>query len=118
MNSNTQLVRRSPRGLMRHGNIPISQSFASALVSLRANFLRSLLTTLGIIIGTAAVITIISITEGNTASIKSNLGQLGPNVLTVAPQGAIGFGGVKSGAGTAQALTIADVNAISSQVSH
>jgi putative ABC transport system permease protein len=116
--SGSQIVRRTPRGMVRHGNIPINQSFGSALASLRANFLRSLLTTLGIIIGTAAVITIISITEGNTASIKSNLGQLGPNVLTVAPQGAIGFGGVRGGAGTAQALTLADVNAISSQVAH
>ncbi len=100
------------------GHISFGQSFRSAVGALRANLLRALLTTLGIIIGTGAVVTIISVTEGNTASISSNLGTLGPNVVVITPQGAAGFGGVRAGAGSAQTLTVSDADAIASQVNH
>jgi putative ABC transport system permease protein len=100
------------------GTISFLQSFLISLRALRANIVRSLLTTLGIIIGTGAVVAIIAVTEGNTASITSNLSTLGPNVVVISPQSAQGFGGVRSGAGSAQTLTLDDANAISSQVSH
>src|SRR5690242_8724805 len=49
----------------------IYQSTGSALQALRANLLRSLLTSLGIIFGVGAVIIVIAISEGNTASINA-----------------------------------------------
>ena len=100
------------------GRISFYQSVRIALGALRANLLRALLTTLGIIIGTGAVVAIIAVTEGNTASITSRLGALGPNVVVISPQSATGAGGVRAGAGTAQTLTLADATAMSTQVSH
>lgn len=102
----------------QRGGMSFGQSFRTAVGALRSNVLRALLTTLGIIIGTGAVVTIISVTEGNTASISSNLGTLGPNVVVVSPQSSFGAGGVRAGAGSAQTLTLDDANAIVALVNH
>ena len=91
------------------------QSFASALEALRANKLRSLLTSLGIIIGVGAVIMMIASSEGNAVYINQRLSFLTPNELTVS-SGSARAGGVSQGAGTQQTLTQADADAISSQV--
>lgn len=88
------------------------QSTKSALRSLRANALRSLLTSLGIIIGVGAVIMMISISEGNTASINQHLSTLNPLQLTVRPGSATGTGNVRQGAGTQQSLTQSDANTL------
>src|SRR5215469_1129198 len=61
----------------------IYQSTVSALRALRANALRSLLTSLGIIIGVGAVIIMIAISEGNSASINQRLSTLNPLQLTI-----------------------------------
>ncbi len=111
------MTNASRRAATGHGTISIGQSLRTAFGSLRANMLRSLLTALGIIIGTGAVITIIAVTEGNTASITSRLGTLSPNVLIISPQSAVGSGGVRQGAGSAQTLTVDDASAIAA-VSH
>jgi putative ABC transport system permease protein len=61
----------------------VIESFRSALQSIRAHSFRSFLTTLGIIIGVASVITVISIVQGLSHSIKGEFEGLGANSLTV-----------------------------------
>ena len=87
------------------------QSTGSALQALRANLLRSLLTSLGIIFGVGAVIIVIAISEGNTASINARLSTLNPLQLTIRA-GSTSTGGVRGGAGTLQTLTQADADAL------
>ncbi len=89
----------------------IYQSTGSALQALRANLLRSLLTSLGIIFGVGAVIIVIAISEGNTASINARLSTLNPLQLTIRP-GSASSGGARGGAGTLQSLTQADADAL------
>jgi len=112
------MTQRPRTVVKRHGSMSFSQNISTALNALRTNLLRALLTTLGIIIGTGAVVTIISVTEGNTASVSSNLSSLGPNVVIISPQSTLGAGDVRAGAGTSQTLTLDDANAIAAQISH
>lgn len=56
-----------------------------AFRELRANILRSILTTLGIIVGVAAVVTVVTLGEGLTQKITSDISQLGRNLLIVVP---------------------------------
>jgi putative ABC transport system permease protein len=77
--------------------------------------MRSLLTSLGIIIGVGAVIVIISISEASTASINSRLAGLNPTEITIRP-GSVARGGIRQGAGSLQTLTQDDADAIASQV--
>jgi hypothetical protein len=58
----------------------ILQTFPSAIAALRANKARSILTTLGIIIGVAAVIAIVALGQGASASVSSQLAGLGTNL--------------------------------------
>ncbi|MCS6989701.1 MAG: ABC transporter permease [Chloroherpetonaceae bacterium] len=89
----------------------LSESFSSAIVSLRANLMRSLLTMLGIIIGVGAVITTVALGEGAQRSVKENLQKLGSNLLFVRP-GNQTFGGVVISAGSSITLTEDDAIAI------
>ncbi len=93
----------------------IFMSLKSAVRALRANILRSLLTSLGIIIGVGAVIMMISISEGNSASINQRLSTLKPLQLTIRPGSARSAGNVRQGGGTLQSLTQADADAIAQQ---
>ena len=61
----------------------VLESFSSAVQSIRAHALRSFLTALGIIIGVASVIAIISIGQGLSVSISSQFKGLGSNGLTL-----------------------------------
>jgi putative ABC transport system permease protein len=61
----------------------VFESFSSALQSIRAHTLRSFLTALGIIIGVASVIAVISIVQGLSVSISSQFKGLGSNSLTI-----------------------------------
>ena len=94
----------------------IFMSLKSAVRALRANILRSLLTSLGIIIGVGAVIMMISISEGNSASINQRLSTLNPLQLTIRPGSARSAGNVRQGGGTLQSLTQADADAIAQQL--
>jgi putative ABC transport system permease protein len=67
-----------------------------AFGAIRANKLRSFLTMLGIIIGIAAVITMIALGEGAQRSVQERLQAMGTNVLTVRP-GQNFFGGIDRG---------------------
>ena len=77
------------------------QAIPAALAALRANTGRSILTTLGIIIGVAAVIAIVALGQGASASVSSQLAGLGTNLLTIMP-GSASSGGARTGAGTAR----------------
>ncbi len=88
---------------------------ASVQVAVRAllgNPLRSLLTTLGVIIGVAAVVTTVGIGAGARRSVEQQLTSLGTNLLTVLPGRGAGPGGVGLGLGTVQTLTWDDALAI------
>ena len=91
------------------------QTIPSAVAALRANKARSILTTLGIIIGVAAVIAIVALGEGASASVSSQLQGLGTNLLTITPGSTRSFGAA-GGAGTGVTLKTADATAIAQQV--
>lgn len=94
----------------------IGANFTSALESLWSNRMRSLLTTLGVIIGVAAVIASVTLTSGASALINSRLNTLGTNSLTIYP-GAPNSGGATGAVGGEQTLTQADADALV-KVSH
>ena len=83
----------------------------TALVALRLNLLRSVLTTLGIIIGVAAVIVMSAIGSGASKQIESQIASLGTNQLTIFP-GSQNVGGRQGGFGSAPPLTEKDVRAL------
>jgi putative ABC transport system permease protein len=85
-----------------------------ALQAIRRNKLRSSLTVLGIVIGVAAVIAMVTIGAGATAKVTSDLSKLGTNLLMVRPgQGYGGPGGARS---EAPPFELADATAIARQV--
>lgn len=79
--------------------------------------LRSFLTILGIVIGVAAVITLMSIGRGAEKQILSNISSLGSNLITIRP-GASVFGGVRGAVGSVSTLTLEDAEAIAGQISY
>jgi putative ABC transport system permease protein len=80
-----------------------------ALDSLNANKMRSMLTILGIVIGVAAVIAMLSIGRGAEASITSSIESIGTNLVYVTA-GSTSENGVNTFAGSAATLTIDDAN--------
>ncbi len=80
-------------------------------LGLSTHKLRSFLTILGVVIGVASVITLMSIGRGAEAQILSNIQSLGANLVTIRPGASLGFGGVRS-AGGASSLTAEDAEAI------
>jgi len=73
-----------------------TETFRSALGGLNANRIRSFLSMLGIIIGIAAVIIIISITQGSQRSISERIQALGTNLINVSPGRRGGFAGMRA----------------------
>ena len=90
-------------------------AFRSAWRALAANLLRSMLTMLGIIIGVAAVITMIAVGTGAQQRVAEQMKSLGSNIMLVLP-GTQTAGGVRMGAQTGQNLTEDDAAAIASEV--
>ncbi|HEX2099173.1 MAG TPA: ABC transporter permease [Candidatus Synoicihabitans sp.] len=91
---------------------------ATTVISLRAlrrNKLRSMLTALGIIIGVAAVIAMVSIGNGAKAQVEAQVASLGQNVITVFP-GSMTSGAVRGGWGSRSSLTPEDAAAIVNEV--
>ncbi len=89
----------------------------SAWVGIVSHKLRSSLTILGITIGVAAVIALMSIGEGTQVSIVSGIQNLGTDLLFIQPGATMAQGGVRSGMGSATSLTTQDADAIA-QVAH
>ena len=83
-----------------------------ALRSVRRNLLRSFLTILGIVIGVAAVITMVTLGHGATLAIESKIASLGTNLLMVSPGQRIGGGG----GGGVPAFTESDAEAVATQI--
>jgi putative ABC transport system permease protein len=88
-----------------------------SLRALRRNKMRSILTALGIIIGVAAVIAMVSIGNGAKAQVEAQVASLGENVITVFP-GSFTGGGMRGGWGSMSTLTVEDAEAIQREVSN
>jgi putative ABC transport system permease protein len=82
-----------------------------ALRALGRNKMRSILTMLGIIIGVGAVIAMVGIGQGASASIQTQIAQLGNNLLFV-QAGSSNTGGLRGGVGSVTTLVAEDVDAI------
>jgi putative ABC transport system permease protein len=86
-----------------------------ALRALRRSAMRSVLTALGIIIGVAAVIAMVSIGNGAKSQVEASIANLGQNIISVFP-GNFTAGGVRGGFGSASTLTVEDAQAIRNEV--
>ncbi|HEX3607210.1 MAG TPA: ABC transporter permease [Candidatus Dormibacteraeota bacterium] len=88
------------------------QTIVSGLRAVGGNRMRSLLTSLGILIGVCALIVTVGIGTGARASIGKGLTRLGTNLIAVTP-GTVTVNGVRQGLGVRTTLTMADVKALS-----
>jgi len=79
------------------GSLLSGEIISVAMAAIRANALRSVLTTLGIIIGVAAVITMVSLGEGAQQQIQARIEGMGTNILSISPLRGRGMGNVASG---------------------
>ena len=82
-----------------------------ALREIRRNLLRSFLTMLGIVIGVSAVITMVTLGNGATRAVQSQIASLGSNLLMVLPGQRMG-----PGSSGGPAFNIADVEAVATQI--
>jgi len=94
----------------------LSSILPLAFGALRRNRMRSLLTSLGVIIGVGALIVTVASGEGSKAVLKEQLATLGTNLLIVLP-GSSTLGGARGGPGTGKPLTHADLLAIANGAS-
>jgi putative ABC transport system permease protein len=83
--------------------------------AIRTHKLRSILTSLGILIGIAAVVLTVGLGQGAQQQVSKQLAALGGNLLIVSP-GSATSGGVRGGFGSASTLTTADAAALGSKV--
>ena len=91
--------------------IDFNSTFKIAIVSLKTNKMRSSLTSLGIIIGVAAVIVMLAIGTGTSTKVTKDMESMGSNLLTVRSASA-NQGGVRQGSGSKPSLTLNDSYAI------
>ena len=91
--------------------IDLESTFKIALRSLRVNKMRSILTSLGIIIGVSAVIIMLAVGEGAKSKISKEIESMGSNLLMVM-SGSSTANGVRVGGGSQPTLTIGDADAI------
>jgi ABC-type antimicrobial peptide transport system permease subunit len=87
------------------------RTILTALKALRRNPMRAMLTTLGIVIGVAAVIAMMEIGAGSSAAVQKSISSMGANVLLVMP-GQASSGGISFGGGSTLTLTPDDAEAI------
>lgn len=91
--------------------------FKIAIRAIAANKMRSFLTALGIIIGIAAIITMLAIGQGSKASIKANIVEMGSNMIMISP-GADMRGGVRQDASSMETLKQADYQSIKDECNY
>lgn len=101
--------------MMKH-SIDISVIFSIALRAIRANKMRSILTSLGIIIGVAAVIVMLAIGNGAQKSIQNEMKSMGANIMMVR-SGVATSGGVRGGFGSQPTMKLGDGDAIQEKIS-
>src|SRR5215471_3155870 len=87
------------------------RTLVMAVHALRRNVMRSALTTLGIVIGIAAVIAMMEIGQGSSAAVQRTIQSMGANNLLIQP-GTASSGGVSFGSGSVITLTPQDAEAI------
>ena len=80
------------------------------------NKMRSALTMLGVFIGVAALIVMVSVGQGANEAVRKEIARLGTNLVVVLP-GAATSGGARGGSGSASTLTVADVRALRREAS-
>jgi putative ABC transport system permease protein len=90
-------------------------TFVVAVKALRRNAMRTALTALGMIIGVAAVIVMVAIGTGASASIQSQIQSAGSNIVMVTAGSGV-FGPVRQGQGAVTTLTADDADAIRREV--
>jgi macrolide transport system ATP-binding/permease protein len=93
-----------------------TMAFSAAARALRRNKARAARTMLGIFIGVAAVITMVSVGDGARYSVQQQIQSLGTNLLIVLP-GATTASGVRAGSGSLSTLTVEDGEAIGKEIS-
>jgi putative ABC transport system permease protein len=98
------------------GGMSLIEVLRTALFALRGNWLRSALTSLGVIIGIAAVIVMVSVGQGTQAEIEKLVSGLGSQRLDIGPGAGRGFGGVRVSASNFFTLTEDDADAIRREV--
>lgn len=86
----------------------LGATFLLALREIRRHLMRSVLTTLGIIIGVAAVVTMVTLGNGVTASVQEEISSLGASNFIVFP--------VRSDRGTVRSFDLDDVQAVEQQI--
>src|SRR5262245_27286361 len=89
--------------------------FRVAIKALRRNLMRSILTTLGVIVGVSAVICTIAIGEGASFKIREAIASIGDNVVWV-EAGGVNRSGVRTGSGGTKSLMLGDMRAIKDQI--
>ncbi|MBJ6981287.1 ABC transporter permease [Luteimonas sp. MC1572] len=93
-----------------------SDILRTAIHALRGNWMRSVLTSLGVIIGIAAVIVMVSVGQGTQAEIDKMVSGLGSQRLDISPGAGRGQGGARMSASSFYTLTEGDVDAIRQEI--
>ncbi|HEY8740646.1 MAG TPA: ABC transporter permease [Candidatus Dormibacteraeota bacterium] len=92
----------------------LMRTFETGLRGIAGHRLRSILTTLGILFGVAAVICTVGIGQASSDSVTTRIAALGTNLLTISP-GSTVTGGVFGGGGSASSLSMDDVRGLGSR---
>jgi len=92
------------------------ETVRTALEAIRSRRMRSALTMLGILIGIAAVMLTVGLGQGAQAQVRSQINQLGSNLLIVSPGSTTTTAGIRGGRGSASTLTTRDATALASPV--
>ena len=95
--------------------IDLSTIFSIAIRAIKANKMRSLLTSLGIIIGVAAVIVMLAIGHGAQISIQNEMKTMGSNLIIVR-SGVATSSGARGGHGSQPTMKLSDGNAIQEKI--
>jgi putative ABC transport system permease protein len=98
------------------GGMTFGEVMRTAVFALRGNWLRSALTSLGVIIGIAAVIVMVSVGQGTQKEIEKLVSGLGSQRLDINPGSGRGFGGVRVSSGNFFTLNEGDADAIRREV--
>ena len=96
--------------------ISTADLISSAARAVRANPLRAGLTALGVIIGVASVVAMVSLGSGMQVQVKNQISSLGSNLIIVFPGSFRQGGGIRAAPGSFNSLTLADAQAIGADV--
>ncbi len=99
-----------PDGTSR--GLGLMETAVMAWRSIRANVTRSALTTLGVIIGVAAVVALTAIGAGVTGNITDSISSLGTNLLTISSSRSFGPPGLVRSGGSSGSVTLGDAEAV------